>query len=90
MSKANALKGLLLATAAAGLFGGGAFAAADDMAPGAGKVRCEGVNSCKGKGDCMGENGCKGKNACKGQGFLNMSQEECDAAQAKMKAEGAE
>lgn len=89
MSKTTALKGLILATAAAGLFAGG-FAAAADMAPGAGQVRCEGVNSCKGKGDCMGENGCKGKNSCKGQGFLNLSKEECEAAQAKMKAEKSE
>lgn len=51
------------------------------------KVHCEGVNSCKSHGDCKGENGCKGKNSCKGKGFLEMTQEECDAAKAKMKDE---
>lgn len=77
------LSGLLLATAAAGLFSVAPLTAAN--AAEMGKVHCDGVNSCKGKGNCKGENGCKGKNSCKGKGFLEMTQEECDAAQAKMK-----
>ncbi|HLA75831.1 MAG TPA: hypothetical protein VJM76_08000 [Gammaproteobacteria bacterium] len=92
MSKATTLKGLLLATAAATLFSTASFSAdkmAGAEANAEGKVRCDGVNSCKGKSDCMGENGCKGKNSCKGQGFLDMSKADCEAAQAKMKAEEA-
>ena len=78
------LSGLILATAAAGMFGLVPVAnAAAEMA----KVHCEGVNSCKGHGDCKGENGCKGKNSCKGKGFLEMTQEECDAAKAMMEDE---
>lgn len=92
MNRATTLKGFILATAAAGLFAGTGRVTADEMAAGkeAGKIHCEGVNSCKGKGDCKGENGCKGKNSCKGQGFLDMTQEECDAAQAAMSAQKAE
>lgn len=77
------LSGLLLATAAAGLFSVAPFTVAN--AAEMGKVHCEGVNSCKGKSECKGKNDCKGKNSCKGKGFLSMTQEECDAAQAKMK-----
>jgi hypothetical protein len=79
------LSGLILATAAAGMFGLAPVAtvAAAEMA----KVHCEGVNSCKSHGDCKGENGCKGKNSCKGKGFLEMTQEECDAAKAMMEDE---
>jgi hypothetical protein len=84
MNNATTLKGLVLATAAAGLFATAGFAAAHEGEGAAAKVHCEGVNSCAGKGDCKGENGCKGKNNCKGQGFLEMSKGECDAAKAKM------
>ena len=79
------LSGLILATAAAGLFSIAPVATvvAAEMA----KVHCEGINSCKSHGDCKGENGCKGKNSCKGKGFLEMTQEDCDAAKAKMKDE---
>jgi hypothetical protein len=83
MSRTTTFRGLILATAAVGMFVSAGFAAAaDEMAADSteGKVHCDGVNSCKGHGDCKGENGCKGKNSCKGQGFMNMTQEECDAA----------
>jgi hypothetical protein len=50
------------------------------------KVHCEGVNSCKGQSACKtANNSCKGQNACKGQGFLEMTQAQCDAAKAKTK-----
>ena len=84
MNSATTLKGLMLATAAAGLFATAGFTAAHEGEGSAAKIHCEGVNACGGKGDCKGENGCKGKNSCKGQGFLEMSKEECDAAKAKM------
>lgn len=77
--------GLLLASAAAAFFVGAPFATAS--AAEMGKIHCEGVNSCKGKTDCKGVNACKGKNSCKGKGFLAMTQEECDAAKAKMMEE---
>jgi hypothetical protein len=87
MKSANTFKGLILATAAAGLFAGAGFAfAADEMAAAASdKIHCEGVNSCKGSSACKGaSNECKGKNSCKGHGFLELSQGECDAAKAAM------
>ncbi len=84
MNNAITLKGLILATAAAGLFSTAGVTAAHEGEGSAAKIHCEGVNACAGKGDCKGENGCKGKNSCKGQGFLEMSKQECDAAQAKM------
>lgn len=88
MGTATTFKGMVLATSAAGLFLGAGLVSADNMSGSSeSKVHCEGVNSCKGKGDCKGANNCKGQNSCKGQGFLNMSQEDCDAAKANMKEE---
>jgi len=73
--------GLAVATAAAMLFGSaivGTAAAADAT------IQCKGVNSCKGQSACKGaNNACKGQNSCKGQGFLEMSKQDCKAAQAK-------
>jgi hypothetical protein len=78
-------KTIVLASAVAGLFVGGAHAAvaADDSGA---KIKCEGVNSCKGHSDCKSaKNDCKGKNGCSGQGFKDLTQAECDAAKAKLK-----
>ena len=80
--------GAALATAAALAFSTlpvtGAFAA--DEA----KVKCEGVNSCKGTSACAtATSGCAGQNSCKGQGYLEMTQAECDAAKAKLEKEKA-
>jgi hypothetical protein len=75
--------GAAIATAAAVLFSALPISAvsAEDA-----KVHCEGVNACKGQSACKtAHNGCKGQNACKGQGFLEMTQKECDAAKAKAK-----
>lgn len=75
-----------IATAAAMLFGSAVVTTA--VAGEADKIECMGVNSCKGHSACKtANNGCKGMNACKGQGFLEMTQKECAAAQAKMKEE---
>ena len=78
-----------LATVVAGLFALGAGQAfAEDNAPAAEKIKCEGVNSCKGHGSCKtAKNACAGKNGCSGQGFAMLTAEECDAAKAKMKEE---
>ena len=74
---------LALATAAAVMFSSAPLSAANaDEA----KVKCEGVNACKGTSACgTATNACAGKNACKGQGFLMLSQADCDAAKAKLK-----
>ncbi|MCL5669581.1 MAG: hypothetical protein M1392_06440 [Gammaproteobacteria bacterium] len=81
----NKSSGLLLAAAAAALFSATPFVTAH--AAEMGKIHCEGVNSCKGKSATKGKNDCKGKNSCKGKGFLEMTQEECDAAKAGMMEE---
>ena len=74
----------LVASAAAALFLGGPAGAAHAEEPGEALVKCEGVNSCQGHSDCKSaQNACKGKNGCGGQGFLMMTEAECDAAKAK-------
>jgi hypothetical protein len=84
MTALKKLTGIALAAAAAGMFVtagiGSAFAAED------GKIHCEGVNACKGKSDCKtAKNACKGQNACKGNGYLELSEKDCNAAKAKAK-----
>src|SRR5262249_8690603 len=72
-------KGLLIATAAAGLIlaGAGGARAAEDKA-GDELVHCAGVNACKGKGICAGpDSECAGVNACKGKGVIATTAEEC-------------
>lgn len=44
-------------------------------------VKCEGINECKGTSECKSatnENGCQGLNDCKGQGWVTVSEDECD------------
>jgi hypothetical protein len=77
--------GAAIATAAALLFSTVAIntASAEDA-----KVQCTGVNGCKGQSACKtANNACKGQNSCKGMGFLELTQKDCDAAQAKAKKE---
>lgn len=86
MTTVNTFKGLMLATAAAGLFLA-AGCATETTASSSAKVHCAGVNSCKGTGACKSAgNECKGKNACKGHGFLSMTKAECTAAGGKVQA----
>ena len=48
------------------------------------KVQCMGVNSCKGHSDCKtATSNCKGLNDCKGQGFVSLTQHECQAVGGK-------
>ena len=76
--------GITLAIAAAGLFSIAPMSAT--MAGSDEKVHCYGVNKCKGQNDCKSaDNACKGKSSCKGQGFLSMSQADCDKAGGKVK-----
>ncbi len=71
-------KGMLIATAAAGLFLSGAVVARATDKAGDDKVECAGVNACKGQGACAGAgHSCAGMNACKGQGWVEMSKDEC-------------
>ncbi len=75
--------GAALAAAAALLFSMAPLASvfADEA-----KVECKGVNACKGQSACKSaHNACKGQNSCKGQGFLELTQKDCDAAKAKQK-----
>jgi hypothetical protein len=78
--------GAAIATAAALMFG--TFAVTTAHAEDA-KIKCEGVNSCKGTSACAtAKNSCQGQNSCKGHGFLLLSKADCDAAKAKLEAEG--
>jgi hypothetical protein len=87
MTTVNTFKGLMLATAAAGLFLAAGCATEGQPANSSAKVHCEGVNSCKGTGACKSaSNNCKGQNACKGKGFLSMTKAECTAAGGKVAA----
>ncbi len=75
------VKGLAIASAAAGLFAmsaGVTTVAAQDA-----KVACTGVNACKGTSECKtAKSACKGQNACKGTGVSSMTKADCDKAQA--------
>ena len=72
-------RGMVIATAAAGLILAGAVAArAEQDKAGGEAVNCAGVNACKGQGICAGpESSCAGMNACKGKGVIALSAEEC-------------
>ncbi|MCB1415523.1 MAG: hypothetical protein KDJ64_03830 [Nitratireductor sp.] len=48
------------------------------------KIQCVGVNVCKGHSDCKtATSNCKGLNDCKGQGFVSLTQHECQAVGGK-------
>lgn len=78
--------GLLLATAAAGLFANGLAMAAEETEAKEAKVHCSGINACKGQSACKSaRNACKGQNSCKGQGWLpTATAEECTAKGGKV------
>lgn len=69
-------KGLLIASAAAGLILAGTIVANAAEEKTGGEVSCAGINACKGQGSCAGGaggNSCAGKNACKGKGVSMVS-----------------
>ena len=71
-------RGVLIATAAAGLILAGGITARAAEKAGGDTVHCSGVNSCKGQGACGGAgHACAGKNTCKGQGWVEMSKDDC-------------
>ncbi len=42
-------------------------------------VHCYGINECAGTAECAGANNdCQGLNECAGQGFISVTQAECD------------
>ena len=82
----KSVKGMAIASAAAGLFMLGTTMAASSFAADEAKVACEGVNACKGTSDCKtAKSSCKGQNACKGQGQKQLTKAECDKAAAEAK-----
>jgi len=84
-------KGVLIASAVAGLFLSGAACKKKAPAPKASAkmVQCEGINSCKGKSACHGTkagHACAGKNSCKGKGWIKATEKECKAKGGKVMA----
>ena len=71
-------KGLVLASAVAGLVLSGSVSAnASDKAE-TKTVKCAGINACSGKGECAGAgHDCGRKNECKGKGWMKTTAEEC-------------
>ena len=77
--------GVALATAAALLFTTAPLTGAQAAEA---KVKCEGGNACKGKSEChTATSACAGMNNCKGQGYVTLTQKECDDVKAKLKSE---
>ena len=78
MNFKDALKGTLIAVAAAGMFaacGGDEGTAGQQQGQ---TVQCAGINECAGQGACQGAgHDCAGKNDCKGKGYLEVSKAEC-------------
>ena len=76
--KKEKTRGVLLASAVAGLFAmtaGASFTHAEETGD---TVRCYGINACKGRGDCGGKgHSCAGENACKGKGYLKLPKDTC-------------
>ena len=73
-------KGVLIATAVAGLFLANAtMAMAAEEKKAEGTVKCAGGNACKGHGACAGAgHDCAGKNECKGKGMVKtQTDKEC-------------
>ena len=88
MKAVKKITGLMLATAAAGLFAMApmsTFAAEGEDAG----VHCTGGNACKGQSACKSaQNACKGQNSCKGHGFvMAASEEECTKMGGKVEEE---
>lgn len=74
MSSTKTLSGVVLATAAAGLF---ALAPIVTHAGTEAGVKCVGANSCKGTSACKtASNACAGQNECKGHGFVMAESED--------------
>ncbi len=81
----SSVKGTLVATLVAGLFGCGGGASEQPKptppTPSAATVKCVGINTCSTKSECGGIDGntCAGTNKCAGKGWLKVSADECAA-----------
>jgi hypothetical protein len=78
------IKGSLIATAVAGMFGCASQETPKAEMPAAAAssetVHCGGVNECKGQGKChSADHGCAGQNECKGKGWIELSATDCAA-----------
>lgn len=81
------IKTVALASAVASLFASacGVGTEATNTATSQQAVKCAGINSCAGTASCAGSLGdggtheCAGMNSCAGQGWIEVSQGECDA-----------
>ena len=72
-------RGILIASAAAGLFLSGAVVARAGEKASGDTVHCAGINACKGQAACASAaNSCQGQNACKGKGWIESSKAECE------------
>lgn len=73
------VKGVLIATAVAGLFfAGHAMAAEGGSGAEPAKVKCVGGNDCKAKSACgTADSSCAGQNSCKGKGWIMTSEADC-------------
>ena len=85
--KETTVKGALIATTLAALFGCAETNKQAASAPSGtgGTVKCLGINSCKGQGECStAEHSCGKHTPCKGHGWLSVSAEECAAKGGKV------
>ena len=86
MNTALNLSKTTLASAAAALLLAGCSTASDsakmakEPAAKMAEVKCSGINSCKGTSACAtATSACAGQNSCKGQGWLPLTEDECEA-----------
>ena len=82
MNGMNTIKGAMIASAVAALFGCAGSTQQTAAAPsgsGGDSAKCFGINSCKGQGTCStADHSCGKHTPCKGQGWLPVdSAEEC-------------
>lgn len=74
----DALKGTLIAVAAASMFTACGGDESEPTGNQAQTVMCGGVNDCAGKGACGGAgHDCAGQNSCAGKGWVELSADEC-------------
>ncbi|HET6344786.1 MAG TPA: hypothetical protein VFH51_07625 [Myxococcota bacterium] len=67
----DTVKGAVIASAVASMFGAVALQPQAARAADEGKVKCEAGNACNGKSAChTAKNSCAGQNKCKGQGWV--------------------
>jgi hypothetical protein len=81
------VKGTLVASLVAGLFGCGSSPPAAPTTPStpsgttAQKIKCVGINACHGQSDCggIGDATCAGSNSCRGKGWIKATADDCAA-----------